>query len=47
MLPGMEKPEAEKRWELPEDYVLSCSPLPNLHKAEDAEHGPGHGREPQ
>lgn len=43
----MEEPEAEKRRELPEDHVLSSAPLPDLHEAEDAEHGSGHGREPQ
>lgn len=40
---GVEEPEAEARWELPEDHVLSGSPLPDLHTPEDAEHRPGHG----
>lgn len=44
---GVEKPEAEKGRELPEDYVLPGASLPDVHQAEDAEHGPGHGGEPQ
>lgn len=47
LFPGMDEPEAEKRSELPEDYVLSSAPLPDLYEAEDAEHGPGHSRESQ
>lgn len=41
--PGVEEPEAEAGWELPEDHVLPGSPLPDVHAAEDAKHGPGHG----
>lgn len=44
---GMEELEAEAWWELPEDHVLPGSPLPDLHAAEDAEHGPGHGGKPE
>lgn len=45
--PGVEKPEAEKGRELPEDYVLPGASLPDLHEAEDAEHGSGHSGEPE
>ena len=41
--PGVEEPEAEAGRELPEDHVLPGSPLPDVHAAEDAKHGPGHG----
>lgn len=44
---GVEKSEAEARWELPEDHVLPGSPLFNLHATEDAEHRPGYGRKPE
>lgn len=44
---GVEKPETEARRELPEDHVLPGAPLLDVHAAEDAEHGPGHGGEPQ
>lgn len=43
VLTGVEEPEAEAGWELPEDHVLSSSPLPDLHPAEDAKHRPGYG----
>lgn len=45
--PGVEEPEAKAGWELPEDHVLPGSPIPDLHKAEDAEHRPGHSGEPE
>lgn len=41
--PGVEELEAEAWRELPEDHVLSGSPLLDLHAAEDAEHRPGDG----
>lgn len=42
-LAGVEEPETEAWWELPEDHVLSSTSLPDLHEAEDAEHGSSHG----
>lgn len=44
---GVEEPEAETGRELPEDHVLPGASLPDVHTAEDAEHGPGDGGEPQ
>ena len=38
---GMEKFETKERWELPKSDVLLGAPVPDLHEAEDAEHGSG------
>lgn len=43
----MEKSETKEGRELPEGDVLPGAPLPDVHAAEDAEHGPGHRGEPQ
>lgn len=47
LYPGVEEPEAEAWWELPEDHVLSGPPLLNLHETKDAKHRPGHGGKSQ